>query len=68
MASCKPGQALDEEDEVEVEEEERIVEPDPPKKPHLTGYRIVGTISHPNADAPGFVETTLNVINNIFIS
>ncbi|KAL5104640.1 Adenylate kinase 7 [Taenia crassiceps] len=60
LASCNPGQALDEEDEVEEEDEERIVEPDPPKNPQLAGYRIVGTISHPNAPTPTFVETTLN--------
>ncbi|KAL5968981.1 Adenylate kinase 7, partial [Taenia solium] len=63
LASCKPGQALEEEDEVEEEEEERVVEPDPPKKPQLTGYRVVGTISHPNALTPAFVETTLNYEN-----
>ncbi|CDS37903.1 adenylate kinase 7 [Echinococcus multilocularis] len=60
LASCKPGHALVEEDEVEEEEEERIMEPDPPKKPQLTGYRIVGTISHPKAHIPTFVESALN--------
>ncbi|VDK21671.1 unnamed protein product [Taenia asiatica] len=63
LASCKPGQALEEEDEVEEEEEERVVEPDPPKKPQLAGYRVVGTVSHPNAHAPAFVEATLNYEN-----
>ncbi|VUZ43682.1 unnamed protein product, partial [Hymenolepis diminuta] len=62
LAACKPGLALNEEDEIKEEEdkEESLVEQESSGTSDPTGYRVIGTLSNPNVLPPSnYVETIL---------
>uniref|UniRef100_A0A183SZI8 Lipoprotein n=1 Tax=Schistocephalus solidus TaxID=70667 RepID=A0A183SZI8_SCHSO len=62
LATCKPGQALDEAEEEPQNEEETAVTQEPEEAAELkrTGYKIIGTLKNPASQKPDFVEDILN--------